>query len=540
MTMTNADRSRLSREGSQPHDQVRGAELVAALCLASDLGMGFPFEHGLQSTLAGLRLADRLGVDRETATATYYASLLSHAGCTTDAHVTASVFGDSLTEHFNPVMYGSGRDVFLGLVRALPDPARPLPVRILQVACGLPRMARAQQPHLSAMCEVAGMLAVRVGAPPAAAQMLAYLTDRWDGRGPLRRARGEEIPLPVRIVQVAADVVLQRQLGGRELAVRRARERARVAFDPEIVACFADAACEILGSEHGGSVWEEALAGEPQPHLMLDGAAIDRALAAIGSFADLITPCLAGHSGGVAALAVAAAEHHRFCAGPLNMRRAALVHDLGRVAIGPRTWGKPGRLNAEEWEQVRLHAYHTERVLSRSPFLAALGRVAGGHHERLDGSGYHRGAGAAELSPLARLLAAADVYHAMLEPRPHRPALAPERAAAELAQEARSGRLDGDAVTAVLAATGQPSPSLARPGGLTDRETEVLRLVARGLQTKQVARRLGISVKTADHHIQHAYRKLGVSSRAAATVAAMEQGLLEWGEVPMASSTTRA
>jgi HD-GYP domain-containing protein (c-di-GMP phosphodiesterase class II) len=222
------------------------------------------------------------------------------------------------------------------------------------------------------------------------------------------------------------------------------------------------------------------------------------------------------------------------------LRRAALVHDLGRVAIGARIWQKPGALSADEWEQVRLHPYHTERVLSRSPLLSALGQLAGGHHERLDGSGYHRGAAAAELSPLARLLAAADVYHAMLEPRPYRPAFAPERAATKMADEARSGRLDPEAVTAVIAAAGQQAPRLEHRGGLTDRETEVLGLVARGLQTKQVARALGISVKTADHHIQAAYRKLGVSSRAAAALVAMEHGLLDWGEVPMVPPAHRA
>ncbi len=522
--------------GSPAVERVRCAELVGALCLATDLGMGFPFEHGLECALASVRLAERLGVDRATASATYYASLLSHAGCTTDAHVAAEVFGGSLTEHFNPVMYGSGRQVFLGLVRALPEPGRPVPVRVLQVARGLPRMAREQQPHLSAMCEVAGMLAAGVGAPPATVPTLGYLTDRWDGRGPLRRARGEQIPLAMRIVQVAADVVFQRQLGGEELAVRRARERAGVAFDPEIVACFTDSPGEVLGSGVGGSVWEETLAAEPVPQLVLEGEAIDRALASMGRFADLISPWLAGHSGGVAHLAAAAVGQHRDDGQARTLWRAGLVHDLGRVAIGARVWQRPGPLSADESEQVRLHPYHTERVLSRSPFLRSFARLAGGHHERLDGSGYHRGASASELGPLGRLLAAADVYHAMLEPRPHRPALTPQRAAAELADEARGGRLDPEAVTAVLAGAGQRAPALERPGGLTDRESEVLCLVARGLQTKQVARALGISVKTADHHIQAAYRKLGVSSRAAATLVAMEHGLLAWGEVPMVGS----
>ena len=129
----------MSAGASQGGEQVRSAELVAALCLATDLGMGFPFEHGLHSTLIAMRLADRLGVDREGASQTYYACLLSHAGCTTDAHVTPEVFGDSLTTHLHPVMYGSGREGLTGLIRALPDAESAGPVRAVQVARRLPK-----------------------------------------------------------------------------------------------------------------------------------------------------------------------------------------------------------------------------------------------------------------------------------------------------------------------------------------------------------------------------------------------------------------
>jgi HD-GYP domain-containing protein (c-di-GMP phosphodiesterase class II) len=182
---------------------------------------------------------------------------------------------------------------------------------------------------------------------------------------------------------------------------------------------------------------------------------------------------------------------------------------------------------------------HTERVLTRSPFLAALAPVATSHHERLDGSGYHRGATAAALTRPARLLAAADAYHAMTEPRPQRHALPPMEAAETLSQEARAGRLDADAVTAVLEASGQRVPRIERPARLTEREAEVIGLLARGLQTKQVARALGISIKTADRHIQNAYGKIGVSTRAAAALFAMEHGLVAWGEAPISRTTGR-
>jgi HD-GYP domain-containing protein (c-di-GMP phosphodiesterase class II) len=522
-------------------EHVRAAEVIGALCLATDLGMGFPFEHGLQTTLVATRLADRLGVDRATASETYYACLLSHSGCTTDAHVTAELFGDSLTTHLNPVVYGKQREVVTGLLRALPDPQGPAPVRAAQIARRLPKVAREQRPHFTAMCEVAEMLAAGVGLPPTVQDLFAHLTERWDGKGPLRRAKADGIPLPMRIVHVAVDATLQRLLGGEERAVRLARERAGGGLDPEVGACLSDDAEEILALDPETSAWDEVLACEPHPHLILEGEAIERALGAMGSFADLISPYLAGHSTGVAELAATAAKRCRLGAAEATaVRRAALVHDLGRVAIGARTWQKPGPLTADEWEQVRLHPYHTERVLSRSPFLSALVPVARAHHERLDGSGYHRGAVGAELALPARVLAAADAYHAMIEPRPHREALPAEHAAETLAKEATAGWLDPEVVAVVAEAAGQPVPRIERPAGLTEREAEVVGLLARGLQTKQVASALGISVKTADRHVQNTYRKIGVSTRAAATLFAMENGLVAWGELPIARPAARS
>jgi HD-GYP domain-containing protein (c-di-GMP phosphodiesterase class II) len=521
-------------------DGVRTAEVIAALCLATDLGMAFPFEHGLHTTLIGMRLADRLGVDRRTASETYYACLLSHAGCTTEAHIAAEVFGGSLTTNLHPVAYGTTREILTGLLRALPDPGGPALVRFTQTARRLPRAAREQRPALAAACEVAGMLAERVGAPPSVPELLAQLTERWDGKGPLRRAKGDQIPVPMRIVHVAKDAALQRLLGGVDHAAQVVRKRAGHAFDPDVAACCADHASELLALEEDGSAWNEVMASEPPPRLALYDKSLDHALGAMGSFADLVSPYLSGHSIGVGELAGAAALRCGSDAvGATVIRRAGFLHDLGRVAVHPRIWQKPELLTADEWEQVRLHPYHTERVLSRAPFFAALCPIAGAHHERLDGSGYHRGTTGSALGFAARLLAAADSYHAMTEPRPHRAAHSPESAARLLAEEVSAGRLDPQAVTAVIEAAGQQAPRLERPAGLTEREVEVVALLARGRQTKQVAQELGISVKTADRHIQNAYRKIGVSSRAAATVFAMEHGLV-WGELPIPASATQS
>jgi HD-GYP domain-containing protein (c-di-GMP phosphodiesterase class II) len=249
----------------------------------------------------------------------------------------------------------------------------------------------------------------------------------------------------------------------------------------------------------------------------------------MADFADLKSPYLTGHSSGVAELAAAAAGRYGLSEGDVaDVRRAGLLHDLGRVGVSASIWDKPGPLTDGERERVRLHPYYTGRILSRPGPLARLGSVGELHHERTDGSGYHRGLAAPALPPAALLLAAADAYGAMTEPRPHRPALALEEAAEELRREVRAGRMDGGAAEAVLGAAGHRTRPVRRelPMGLTEREAEVLRLVARGLSNRQVAERLYISPKTVGHHVQHVYQKIGVSTRPAATVFAMQHDLL--------------
>jgi HD-GYP domain-containing protein (c-di-GMP phosphodiesterase class II) len=507
---------------------VRAAEVIAALSLATDLQLGLDFEHGLRSTVFAMRIGERVGVDRETLSDTYHACLLMYVGCTADVHVRAELFDDIEVAARNlfPVMFGSSRETLGALARSVAPGRAPL-VRAATLARTIPKAARVM-PLVDVACrEVAGMLSDRLGLPASVQRLAAGVDERWDGTGEPGVIKGDALPLATRIAHVARDADMQRTLGGCERAARVIRDRAGGAFDPAIAVLVADHAAEILARDEGASAWEEALSCEPGPPLMLEGEAIDRALSAMGDFADLASPYLTGHSTGVAELATAAAQRCRLQAGEVvAIGRAALVHDVGRAAVPTTIWQKPGPLTPHEWERVRLHAYHSERILCASPFLAALAPVATAHHERLDGSGYHRGSAAAALSAPARVLAAADAYHAMTEPRPHRHALQPERAAEALGEEARAGRLDADAVGAVLEAAGHQTPRIRRPAGLTEREAEVVGLLARGLQTKQVANALGISAKTADRHVQNVYAKIGVSTRAAATLFAMEHGLV--------------
>ena len=509
---------------------------MASLCLATDLGMGFPLEHGFHATLMASRLCDLLDVDVETSNQVYFASMIMYSGCTSDAALGKETLSGSRTDNVIPHLFGGALERASGFVRALPPSDANTIERALEIGRRLPRLIANSREQQTAICEVAEMLSTRLGLPPEVNGLFTFLTERWDGRSVLRRAEGDGIPLAVRIVILARDVAFQRHIGGDAHATQVARERAGHAFDPEVAATFVAHADEVFAAVgSGGSTWDAVLEGEPKPWIFLEGDEIDQALAAIGDFADLVSPTLSGHSAGVARLVVRAAELAGFSGDEQRaLRRAAHLHDVGRVAIDSRIWGKTEPLSRDEHEQVRLHPYHTERVLSQAPFFHDFTDIARDHHERLDGSGYHRGVEAKTLGAAARLLAAADTFQAMTEPRPHRPGKDPKAAAEELARLADQGLLDHAMVGAVIEAAGQEVPEMERPAGLTERETEVVGLLARGLQTKQIATALGISPKTADTHIQSAYRKMGVSTRATATLFAMEHGLVPSGELPIA------
>ncbi|MEX2134204.1 MAG: HD domain-containing phosphohydrolase, partial [Acidimicrobiia bacterium] len=367
--------------------KVRAAEVIGVACLATDMGMGFPFEHGIEATLVSSRLARLLDVDIETESEVFYVSLLMYLGCNTDSEHNLDIFGGSALENITPHQFGSNLEMLRGVVRALPDPDASALTRSRQAISRLPRAATFRGDHFQSMCEVAVVLSDRLGAPGAVSQMFNVLTERWDGKSVLGRAEGEEVPMALRIVHVARDGAFQNLLGGIDHAAEVVRERASGAFDPDVAQTFADNAADVLAPGEG-SVWDDFLALEPKPHRMLDPEEFDRALAALADFADMVSPRMSGHSPGVAQLAASAARIAGLDpAATDRIRHAALVHDVGRAAVHPRIWQKPGPLSADEWEQVRLHPYHTSRVLAPSQPLQGLADLACCHHEKVDGSG---------------------------------------------------------------------------------------------------------------------------------------------------------
>jgi HD-GYP domain-containing protein (c-di-GMP phosphodiesterase class II) len=515
-----------TRTGASEELRPRLVELVAALSLAADLGLGQAMEHGLRACLIATRLARRLDLDEATQTDVYWVSLLAMVGCTADSYEVRQIWGDDLALRAGMFQAGPSEmslaRYFLSRAGSDGGPLGRARKGATLMATGL----RAVVESLTTHCQVTGQLAERLRFGASVRDPLQHTFARWDGKGVPRGISGEEIKIAARVLVVANYIEVEHRLRGVDSALDLCRRHAGAVMDPRLVDALLSHTDEILGDLHEHS-WDAVLAAEPAGRPRLVGAEFDAALEALGDFADLKSPWFAGHSRRVADLAAAAAAQLQLPeADAVRVRRAALVHSLGRAGVPNTIWDKPEPLTVGERERMQLYAYYTDRIL-RHGSLTALADLASSSHERMDGSGYPRGLRGAALSQPARVLAAADVYDAVTSVRPHRTAYSDQQAADELREQARAGRLDAGAVEGVLAAAGHAQTKRPpRPAALTPREVEVLKLIATGHTTAQVAQQLHITPKTTDHHIQHIYAKIGASNRSVATLFAMQNGLL--------------
>jgi len=512
---------------------VRLAELVAALSLATDLGLGQPQEHIIRQTLIALRVAELEGLTDDELAATFYVSLLAWVGCVADAHEMGKWFGDDMAvraDSYLVDMTGVPMMRFmLGHVGSGSSPIRRLTMIGRFLAGGSDEVRRSMSSH----CETSGDLSLRLGLGPEVRDPLQQAFERWDGKGSPGLLAGSDIARIMRIVHIANDVEMLHRLGGVDAAVTMLRSRRGTEFDPALVDAFCAHADALLGSLDDVDGWEALIGGHQGLQRELTDDELDVALEAFADYADVKSPFTLGHSRGVAALAAAAAGTVGLPQDDVALvRRAGLVHDVGAIGVSSGILDKPGVLTAAERERVRTHPYLTARTFSKPAALGAIGQLAALHHERMDGSGYPMGLTADALPMAARVIAAADVYHALLEPRPHRAALPREGARDVLCAEVTAGRLDGDAVRAVLDAAGhRVRRRTDHPAGLTAREVEVLVLLARGRTKQQIAAALSISPKTVNAHAEHIYGKIGVTSRGAAALFAMRHGLVAVGDL---------
>lgn len=506
--------------------QIRLTEVLAALSLVTDVGRGVPMETTLRATVIAARFANVLGLDHARRQEAYFTALLRSLGCTSHAHENAALLG--------------GDDLaFQRLFHRL-DPGRPAtfvrdvvtemgawnpPLERVRTVARFVRAAPTVGPYAARSgCEVSVSLATRLALPEGVVAALAYVYERWDGKGIPDGRAGEAIPVSARIAHLVEVAERAHAAGGIAPARDAVAQRSGGHLDPSLVAAFVPAAGDLCAELDEIDALTAALEAEPRPHSRLPAHDLARCALALADVVDLKSPWTLGHSSTVAALAAGAAS------GPgdrTRLRLAGLLHDVGRVSVPNGIWDKPGALTAAESERVRLHPHYTARIVSRIPAFAPLASLAAADHERLDGSGYHRGLPASTIDEPMRVLAAADVYAALTAPRAHRPALPDGEAARVLRREAAAGRLCAHACEAVLEAAGHdPARKTSLPHGLTEREVEVLRLAARGLTNKEIAAELVVSPRTVQHHLAHVYEKIDRRTRAGAALFAMERGLL--------------
>ncbi len=505
----------------------RLAELLGSLSLATDAAAALPPETAIRTALVAVRLGDRVGLQGFARADAYYAGLLRFLGCSAFAHEMAPL--------------GAGDD--LALLRALTSCDTTQPSQLLRAAWrsrpGAPTRERvlslarlAADPEGGAKlarshCELAITLARSLGMPERVVTTLSQAYERFDGRGAPSQLRGDAIDPVARILHVAWRVAAHVALEGRAstlalLHARRGRE-----FDPALVDAATRDFAELTRDLDRPSAWAAFLAAEPRPVAIAARQGIDGIATAFGAFADVKSPWTTGHSAAVADQAArAAADAGLDAQTSASLVLAARLHDVGRVAIPNGIWDKPAALDAMERERMQTHAWETERILSRSPLLAPLARLAAADHERIDASGYPKGLPGVALDRPARLLAACDAFVAMQQDRPHRPALDRARATDALAQMARRGQLCPSACDVVLAGAGVARRRAALPTSLSTRELEVLRELVRGAGNKEIAAALHIAPATVKRHLENLYEKTGLRTRAAIAVWAMQHDLL--------------
>ena len=509
---------------------IRLVEVLAALSLASDVGHDQPLEKSLRNAVIAARLGEELGLRGDELSATFYVALLRSMGCTSNSFETAALLG--------------GEDLaFLGLVQRFAggDGRAWIRAASQQVAAVAPELAEVRDERWFATegrvagraardsaCEVSMSLARRLGLSPRVQESLDHVYERWDGHGP-GAIGGEALHLPARVSHVVDIVEIADRSGGLPAVLDVVRRRSGTHFDPAIAAVVERHASDLLAGLDNDDMLEAVLAAEPPPHPRRPASELEALARAIADFADLKSPWTLGHSPSVAELAAsAAAPDDRQ---PLLI--AGLLHDLGRVAVPNGIWDRAGRLGPAQLERVRLHTYYTERILARTPVFAGYATLAGASREQLDGGGYHRAIGEAALSAPMRLLGVADAYVAMTSARPTAPrwrptprprsCTGPSPPGSSAAR--RSRRCSRPPATATR-------PHRRRPRGLTEREVEVLALVARGQTNKQIAGELYLSPRTVQHHVAHIYDKIDRRTRAGAAMFALEHRLLGASAAP--------
>jgi HD-GYP domain-containing protein (c-di-GMP phosphodiesterase class II) len=433
------------------------SEVVGALSYALDLTEGEPPGHAVRSCVIGMRLAQELGLGAAERSDLFYALLLKDAGCTANSARMAALFGadDQVAKRTaKRVDWASPMAAFVWSARTV-APGRSLRAR-LERLLAIKDEGQVTRSLMEARCERGAEIAKLIGLSDRTADAIRTLDEHWDGRGQPRGLAGSDIPLGGRILCLAQTLEIFHSTAGAEGAYAVAQRRSGRWFDPELVRALG-------GFREDARFWAslstpELAHWEPSDRMLVaDSERMDRLTASFAGIVDAKSPWTYHHSDRTSLVAAEMAVVLGLPPDEVDdLRRVAMLHDIGKLAISSRILDKPARLTEDEFERVRAHPIYSQRVLERVSCFRPLAPVAGAHHERLDGGGYPRGLGSEELSLPARVLAVADVYEALTADRPYRPALS-EEDAIDVIRLDTPARLDADVVGALEAVAGRYS-----------------------------------------------------------------------------------
>ena len=438
-------------------ESVRVSEVLAALSFALDLTEGQTLGHSLRTCLIGMRISERLGLSVNERRDLYYALLLKDAGCSSHAaQVFALLGGGERVERASAsrvdwVSYLKAAR--FGLAHIAPgaswlERAR----RIASFARFGPRVANELvETRSSRGAEIVS----RLGFGPGVANAVRAVDEHWDGSGQPKGLAGDQIPTLARIMCLAQTLEVYTMLDGAAAALGVAIQRGGKWYDPQLVAFAVEYEHELnrLRALDGSALKSEVQDVEPGDTALLAGpGALDRIALGFAEVVDAKSPFTAEHSYRMSDLALRIAQRIGYDAGGLaSLRRAALLHDIGKLSVPNSILDKPGPLTAEEWEVVRLHPYYTQRILLHIRGFKQIAHVAAAHHERLDGRGYYRGLKAAQVPLGSQILSTADMYDALTAERPYRPAL-PEETALRIMERDRDTGVSGACLDALASA----------------------------------------------------------------------------------------
>jgi len=483
-------------------DYIDLLDALRALAFMGDLSMAQPVDHSPRVAWLACQLAQAMGIDREAYDDIRCIALLRWSGCTANATEVAGTISDDVI----------GRGAMLA-----GDTER------IEVLVSREELALRLTSISAVHCEVSSVIAATLGLGASVAGALGCVFEHWDGSGQPAGLAGDSIPKAALVVSLCSDLEVLTRIHGLAAALVLLQKRSNVVYPSAMV--------EAVRARASG--WLDELSRSPSSTkaLYLTGQPRVASLELVGDVIDLKLPWLLGHSKAVAELAdTLGAALGLTAALRGTLRRAGRLQGLGRVAVPNAIWNRTGPLSAADWERARLSPYWTSRAAQQISGLGVEAELASHVCERLDGSGYFRGARLAATAMEFRVLPVASTWLALTARRPWREALPHDMAMEHLRKEVALGRLDGSMVAALAKPAAASHTTTAGAAGsetsLSPREIDVLRRVSMGDSNKEVALRLGISPSTVRTHLESIFRKLGCKSRAAGTLKASVLGLL--------------